>query len=241
MFAEYLGCKSVFEIHYDNIDVDVDELTSDDIEDFQNNGFVHYTEILAGYKNDGKIPYELLEQYSLNGLGSNDIDTNDLEFPTHPIKNLARLKEYIESKELNEISLKTVTRDERMPQYSYDKNGYVLREYACDEVHGLHFCQICKEAIIKTYVEVNAIEYEPNYAWEQMQLCLCLTCSKDFESLRHNEVYRKNFMRALSEADINDEEPIVVTIGDKDVHFTATHLAEVQEIIRKQNRTKDSK
>jgi hypothetical protein len=228
-FAGYLGCASVLNIHYDDIAHDVGELTPEDVEDLLHGGFEHKYEIIRGFYNDGKILDDLIIQYDLEWLDTGDTETYDDEFPKHKVKNLTNLRNEVMSEELNEYEFRLVK--ERVPFYTFDKRGYVLEEYRSSNIH---FCQKCKEPKTKKYIEVNAIEREPKFAWKQMQLCFCLTCSKDFESFHNNTDIRNEFIKALSDADINDDEPICVIIGDINIFFTATHLAYIQEILQRQ-------
>lgn len=236
-FAEYLECKPIYGIHYDDINCELDELTSEDIEDFLHGGFTYKDEIIRGFITDGKVPYDLIIQYNLEYHVSSEVDV-DYNFPANPINSekFARLRERILSAELNKYNVKKIERSERIPQYTFtdeDKRKYALEEYKCG--NGIHFCQMCQEPAKIKYIEINAIEYEPKYAWRQMQLCFCLTCSKDFEYLRKNADIRNAFLAELMDSDINDDEPVAVAIDNRYIYFTATHLAEIQEIIKRQN------
>lgn len=63
-----------------------------------------------------------------------------------------------------------------------------------------------------------------------MYLSLCLNCSKDYISLRNNPPVWKKFITSIFEADVEDQETILVPIGNKELAFTAVHLAEIQAI-----------
>ncbi|MEG2146508.1 MAG: hypothetical protein RRY06_07755, partial [Lachnospiraceae bacterium] len=232
-FAQFLGCSSLLSIHYDDIDVNVIALAADDIEDFWHGGFIYKFEIIQGFMNEGKIPDELIERYNLEGMDSRESPTSEFDFPSNPIADLSRIRHRIFSAQLNEITVQEVKESKRVPAFSYDKAGYVLSEYNCDD--DVCACQMCKGFMREKYIEVNAIEYEPQYAWDQMQLCLCLNCSKDFEALRRNKDIQADFLTALSDVDIDDDDPIAVPIGNREIFFTSTHLAEIQTIIRRQN------
>jgi hypothetical protein len=66
-----------------------------------------------------------------------------------------------------------------------------------------------------------------------MKLSLCLECSKIYEALRNNKSYSTAFLERIRNAELTDEEPIKIQIGNKSVFFTATHLAEIKEILNK--------
>ena len=94
---------------------------------------------------------------------------------------------------------------------------------------------MCGNMMPARYIEVNEIEKKPVYAWPQMRLSLCLTCSKDYILLRNNDHIWKVFVQNILEADPQSDATIDIQIGeDKSVSFTATHLAEIQEILKKE-------
>jgi hypothetical protein len=120
-----------------------------------------------------------------------------------------------------------------------DDKKYAIDMYGYDSDRKYSFCQSCRQLTHRNYIEVNEIELKPEYEWSQMNLCLCLKCSKDFEKLRGNERSHAAFIQRLRTADLSQEEPICVPIEGKEIYFTATHLGEIQEILRLQ--TPDSK
>ena len=82
-------------------------------------------------------------------------------------------------------------------------------------------------------MEVNNIEIEPNYYFPQMRIALCLECSKRFETLRSNPVIREGYLSAMSNTTIGEEGTVDIPVGQMEhITFTATHLAEIQEILR---------
>lgn len=74
----------------------------------------------------------------------------------------------------------------------------------------------------------------PVYTWNQMYLNLCLTCSKDYIYRRNNDIVWKKFITALMKATPNSIGKVEIPLEDKSITFTATHLAEVQEIFKAQ-------
>ncbi len=240
--AKYFDCENIYNIHYDNIDCEVDEISADDIEDFWNNGFLYRNEIFKGFINDSKISEELIKKYGLAIYSIPESMYNEenefgQDFPTCKITDPERLRlkilEYWEKP--NKFIYKTKEISERVSSFAYDKDTYAKAMYSGKYSSDSYFCQICKKNTSNRYVEVNAIEFEPEYAWNQMQLCLCIKCSKDFESSRYNKDLRRAFLLSLASVDINQQEPIEVGIGDVKISFTATHLAEIQEILKLQN------
>ena len=91
---------------------------------------------------------------------------------------------------------------------------------------------MCRKRTPLRYIERNDIEKNPAYAWEQMYLSLCLQCSKDYILLRNNNVIWKQFIDCIMNVDVLADSVFEIPIGGKTVTFTATHLAEIQEIFK---------
>ena len=96
------------------------------------------------------------------------------------------------------------------------------------------FCQMCRQKVHKKYIERNDIEKAPAYAWNQMYLNLCLTCSKDYISMRYNDIVWGEFINAIMAVKPSTAGKFEVPIGNSTITFTATHIAEVQEILKTQ-------
>ena len=64
-----------------------------------------------------------------------------------------------------------------------------------------------------------------------MYLSLCLNCSKDFIEIRSNPAAWKAFIAAVKKQDVTQNETITIPIGNKELTFTSTHLAEIQAIL----------
>lgn len=95
------------------------------------------------------------------------------------------------------------------------------------------FCQMCQTITSKKYIEINDVQKNPKFEWDQMYLSLCLTCSKDYILLRNNNRVWQEFMVNILTTDVTGKETVFVKIGDnKSIAFTATHLAEIQTIIK---------
>ncbi|MDO4840026.1 MAG: hypothetical protein Q3990_05060, partial [Desulfovibrionaceae bacterium] len=101
-----------------------------------------------------------------------------------------------------------------------------------------HFCQMCQKKTSSRYIERNNIERKPQFAWEQMYLCLCLKCSKDYILLRNDDTISEEFIRHIEYADVMESGVVEIPIGDRTIKFTATHLAEIQEILKAQKNMK---
>jgi hypothetical protein len=81
-------------------------------------------------------------------------------------------------------------------------------------------------------MEVNNIWAEPEYYWPQMRVSLCLDCSKKLKIMRYNSEIMDQFYACIQNADVQSLEAIAIPIGNVDIKFTQTHLAEIQEILK---------
>lgn len=119
--------------------------------------------------------------------------------------------------------------------------GEMLARYSAVEDRGVAFCQMCGKPRRHAFMEVNAIELKPEYYWRQMRLCLCLECSKRFELLRNDEMFRTDFFRKLRSVDLgNLRDNVRVRMplcgGEVfEVVFTRAHISEIREILGVQN------
>ena len=232
--AKFLGCSEVEKIHFDDIDYYIEDVLDDDIEDLQCD-FANFYEIITNLINEGLISDEQIAKYHLEfGLGSNDgADEPYEEFPERPVQNLKKLESYILDNWRNQrnpyIEKKYIV---WKPKFVMDKANYSLSMYQSIYNSKKCFCQMCKKLVLRRYIERNDIEKNPAFAWNQMYLSLCLNCSKDYKLLRNNETIWQQFLKSIMRANPLSGGSVEVEIGGESITFTATHLAEVQEIFR---------
>ncbi len=234
--ASFLDCTEVETMHFDDIDFAIDDIYDDDIEDLQCD-FVNFYEIIKNLIENGLISDEQIAKYHLEfGLtGSDDDDDLYEEFPERPIRDLTRLRKHIQ--ETWRSRPNPYTEKQYIiwkPQFPIDKTNYTLSMYQSKSYQNRCFCQMCKRLKPYCYIERNEIERNPAYAWEQMYLNLCLNCSKDYKLLRNNKVIWQQFLSKIMKINPMTDGSFEVPIGSssKSITFTATHLAEVQEIFK---------
>ena len=239
--AAFLECKEVENMHYEDIDYEINHITDDDIEDIQSD-FVYYYEIIKGLINSGKISDEQILRYHLEfGVGIDADDDPYEEFPERPVRNIYRLKKHIQDSwktNKNPYTEKEYIRWK--PKYPMNKVNYSLSMYQSVNNENKCFCQMCRRLTSRRYIERNDIERNPAYAWEQMYLCLCLNCSKDYILLRNNEEIWKQFLHRIMGADPMHSGIVEIPLGDGNITFTSVHLAEVQEIFKNEGWGEDA-
>lgn len=232
--ARYLEYTEVETMHYDDIDFEIDDIFDDDIEDLQCD-FVNFFEIIKNLIDEGLISDEQITKYHLEfGVGGSDDDDDPYEeFPEKRVQNISRLKNHIRER-WNQNPNPYVEKSyiQWRPQYPLAKENYSLSMYQSTFNQNKCFCQMCQRLYPLKYIERNDIERNPAYAWEQMYLNLCLTCSKDYILLRHNELLWQQFINNLMKVNVLSGGMFEIPIGNETIAFTATHLAEIQEIFK---------
>lgn len=233
--AEFLGCTDILLIHYSDISYIFDEVSDTDIEDILSD-FKYYIDILGGMIEDGILTDEQIEKFNLQflvGTMDDKEDDYDEDFPGKRVTDIKRLKNHIEVMFINYpnpyVYKKRIVRE---PYSKVNNHVYTTAMYGSQYNKKKCFCQMCRMRVKKTYIERNTIQKKPKYGWNQMYLCLCLTCSKDFVYLRNNSIVWKNFINDILSVDVTNKSTVEIGIADRAIAFTATHLAEIQEIFR---------
>jgi len=245
--ARFMECRTINDIRYDDINLEVDALTEDDIEDFQDDSFRYGAVILEEYIKDGKVSDELIQEYNLEGVRFTNIEgEKNYTFPKRPIVNLDLIKKHIRKrweqpvkivkrKEMKSVSWGVGHNGQNFKLDNPEHKKYAIEMYKCDNSHEVCFCQMCQTPKNKNFIEVNNIEYLPQYFWVEMKLSLCLECSKIYEALRNNQSFISSFLARIRNTVLTEGEPIEIKIGNKSIFFTATHLAEIKEILTRRN------
>lgn len=245
-FADFIKCHNLSDIHYEDMKY-YEELTANDIEALQDEYFIHSEEILRGFYRDGYISDELLEAYELEYIGmgrANDLYINYL-FPEKPVNDREQLIKHILTTLKDPIKIfsskveRSILKGCRKNGDTFDLNGNearnkTLKIYTPEGAKNIAFCQMCCKVKPYMLMEVNNLELKPKYYFHQTRVALCLECSKRFEAKREKENIREDYLDAIRCANILHEGRVEIPIGNDDkLTFTATHLAEVQEILNK--------
>ena len=231
-FAKYLDLQEIESIHPDDIDLDLDDITDEDIEDLQY-GVNDYYGLIKFFVNQGLVSDEQIAKYNLEFAEDNsDDDYGFEEFPEKSVKNFTKLQNHIKAQWRNPNPYIEKNYVRWQPTYELDKISYTENMYRSINNPNKCFCQMCKRKYKQKYIERNDIEKNPAYAWEQMHLSLCLHCSKDYVYLRNNNVLWNQFINRIMQENVMKPGSHDITIGDRTISFTATHLAEIQEIFK---------
>lgn len=242
--AKLVGISDICNVLYDDLCIS-ENLNEYDVMDFQLPYFNFGYQILNQCMFDGFISEELIEKCGLAGLKTNDYSEvfDESDFPNEPIKNLTSVRTFIGEK------VKTVRKIVKVQVYrTVDKiqkpNGEetsidskeirekTLKRYRPASNTDGCFCQMCRAVKGSEYIETNNIFLKPDYYWPQTRISLCLDCSKKFTMMRMNNDVMEKFYKKIEAADTTSTNAISIPIGDVDIRFTQTHLAELQEIIK---------
>lgn len=232
--AEYLDYEDITQIHYEDFDPKPPKLSDDDIQDIMR--FRNKNDILKGFYEDGCISEKQLKKFNIEYLQitNQEIQQPDEDFPAREAPDLGRLKEKIKKEFKNNPNPylpKEYTRWE--PKNNpVDKGSYSKIMYGSSKHSRCSFCQMCGKPVSQTYIDYRTILLNPKYYWEQMQLNLCLKCSKDYILLRKEYSYYNEFIQNIRNADVESDDTVAISIGDKEITFTSAHLAEVQAILK---------
>ncbi len=244
--AAYIKCRNLSDIHYDDI-VHYEDLTADDIEALQDDYFAHSEEILRGFYRDGYLSDELLTEYDLAylGMGRPDESYTEYSFPEKPVRDRAQLIQHVETALEDPVTIftakveRSILKGRRSNGVTFelsgnDARGNTLQIYTPEGAKKIAFCQMCRRLKPYMLMEVNNLERKPKYYFHQTRVALCLECSKRFEALREKNNIREEYLKAIRNANVSAEGKVEIPVGREDtLTFTATHLAEVQELLKK--------
>lgn len=247
-FAELLKCKDLSTIYYENIRNCTYGaiLTADDVETLMDEYFKNSDEILRGFYQDGLLTDELLSDYNLDYIvmGRSMTSYQQFAFPEDPVKNIQQLKAHIKKQLQAPILIvsepveRTIQRGKKPDGSTFALDSKVARKktlitYTPEDSRTHSFCQMCRRIKPYSLIEVNNIQTAPKYYFDQMRVSLCLECSKHFEALRSNGKIKDAFLASIMNTKISNQGTIDIPIGKEEkLTFTATHLAEIQEILK---------
>ena len=242
--AKLIGCRDISLVSYEDLNIRT-QITADDIEDLQMPEIRYGYHILEQCIFEGFISDELIEKYGLSGIKRTDYTGvfDESDFPNEPVKNHNNLRAQIQSQSrsarqiIKVQELRTVDKvrlpngKEQLVNSGEIRENTIKRYRPASNTDGC-FCQMCRTVKSTEYIEVNNIWAHPKYYWPQMRVSLCLDCSKRFEAMRSNKEIIEQFYRSIESANVHTSEPITIQIGNADIRFTQTHLAEIQAILK---------
>lgn len=157
----------------------------------------------------------------------------DEEFPTNRVRNLDYLTRHVREQFYcaDPTTYRKVWRQIRVSKNTKADRSYAIGMYT--NSNNTKICQICKKPV--AFIEVDQLA---NFGIEmpQLNLCLCRECSAKYRAIRdvNKDEFKNNLRRALLsiEADEEADDYSIECNQDVTIHFTQTHIAEIQEILR---------
>lgn len=242
--ARMLNCRDIAFVMYDDLDI-TSNITADDIESLQSAEIKYGYHILEQCMFDGYVDDELIKKYGLEGVKKTDYGDvfDEDDFPNEPVKNpnhirtkiaadYKKARRIIKSEEIRIVDKIQLPSGKQQLLDSSEIRENTLKRYRPASNTDGCFCQMCRVVKSAEYIEVNNIWTQPEYYWPQMRVALCLDCSKKFKIMRQNREIIEKFYSNINTADIQSREAISVPIGNANIRFTQTHLAEIQEILK---------
>lgn len=247
-FAQFVGYQNLRSIHYEDVGYH-EELSADDVKALLDDDFfTNADELLRGFYRDGYLSDELLHKYELDYLATSrgTEDEQMYDFPESPVSDWTQLRKHIDKlwedpgEIISEKELRTIHKVRKKDCHTFyldseETRRAAFNRYTPEGAPTRCFCQMCKRVKPHGLIEVNNIEIEPKYYFPQLRISLCLECSKRFKNLRINSDIRNSYLKAIDSAVILDQGKVDIPIGKEEtLTFTAKHLAEIQEILRRQ-------
>lgn len=248
--ANFISSRKLSDVHSEDFNYN-ESLTADDIEclrDKINNDdfFIHSEEILRRFYRNGLIADKLMAENNIEYIGmSFDIDSDaHYSFPEQPVVDRQKLIAHVKTECNSPVSIvsekveRSVLKGQLINGKSFFLDGDEARKRTLDiytpiDSKTVAFCQMCQKIKPHKLMEVNNLEIRPKYYFHQTRVALCLECSKRFEAMREDARIRDSYLETIKNTSIANQGSITIPIhGSDSLKFTATHLAEIQEILK---------
>ena len=247
-----LSRKPVEEIQIGDVEDYEGTLSGEDLEDLLKSEFprIRYGRSIAReFYDEGKVEQNAAEEYGLVFVPVS-METGNWQFPHAKLISAEKLRNDMLVRLNKAPSIISKTIEKKVRGWVSTKDGSFceldqragrleqLANYEAKENSDFCFCQMCRKAKRKAYIEVTCIQQEPSLFLPQIYLSLCLECSKRFQGLRATK--KSNFSRELlskiTNARITGSGSVTVDMEDSfdlSLSFTETHLAEIQAVLPK--------
>lgn len=157
----------------------------------------------------------------------------DEEFPVNRVNNIDYLIRHVQEQFYcaDPTTYRKVWRQIRVSKNTKVDRLYAIGMYT--NASNTKICQMCKKPV--AFIEVDQIA---NFGIEmpQLNLCLCRECSAKYRAMRNGnkDEFKEKIRKALLTMDVTEyaEDYSIALNDDTVLHFTQTHITEVQEILR---------
>ena len=247
-----LSRKPVEEIQIGDVEDYEGTLSGEDLEDLLKSDFprIRYGRSIAReFYDEGKVEQNAAEEYGLVFVPVS-IETGNWQFPHAKLISAEKLRNDMLVRLNKAPSIISKTIEKKVRGWISPKDGSFcefdqragrleqLANYEAKENSDFCFCQMCRKAKRKAYIEVTCIQQEPSRFLPQIYLSLCLECSKRFQGLRATKKtnFSRELFRKITNTRITGSGNVTVDMEDSfdlSLSFTETHLAEIQAVLPK--------
>ena len=167
-----------------------------------------------------------------NNQETNQKENSDYQFPVSPIKNYQTLKDhaYKTYRDSKMVQYQKVSRRIRVTSDTASARLFLNSNYSRLGTE-ISFCQMCGEPILHS-VATQLIP-EPKKELKELYLNLCYECNYNYREIREDSETCKAFVRKIKTFDFDSDysEPIKIPVDHYEISFTASHLAEIKELL----------
>lgn len=169
-----------------------------------------------------------------------------LSFPTFHVRSWEALRKHAAEMLIyaDPVRYEERIRSIRVSNHPREAKEYLANMYRHEGNNRFKFaCQLCHDTC--SSFEATGVFLKPETELDPMNLCLCPNCAAMYRRVRGRpetmDTIRRTFL-AMKESDIEDGDYVAIEIGDgKELWFTQTHFAEIQELMKLAEDTKNSK
>lgn len=156
------------------------------------------------------------------------------EFPGERVKNPENYSNYASKriKAARDVEYAIVQRRVRSSDISHINRDFIKNKYQYSGHPEYYACQMCESP--SRYVECVQIEAYPTKEIEEMHLCLCLDCARDYKYFRDIDNSINGLLNRIEDLDFDYNEDTVILPFDESRHlkFRASHFLVIREILK---------
>ena len=187
---------------------------------------------------------ELQKQYAGTNNAKTTAGKELLPFPVVNLRNWESLKKHAAEMLVyaKPVEYVQVLRSIRTSKRADDARAYVLGMYRYPGQSGRYACQMCHEPASRP--EHAEIFNKPETELDPVNLCLCPNCAAEYRKMRNDEALMRQFkekITTLKDGDITDDDTVSIPLGDYEIWFTQTHIAEIKLLIKYEKEAKSGK
>ncbi len=183
---------------------------------------------------------DLESQFDYGGSANEDEEQSGeglyYEFPTVHVRNWDNLKKHVE--EVLSFALPVTyaykVRSLRISRRDSEIVAYLKSMYKYENSYKCA-CQMCHNPVPS--IEKCQLSKKMDVELDEMYLALCPSCATEYRRLRQDEALESELVdkiTSLSQNEIDNSNPVKISVGEEEIWFTQTHIAEICELLKLQ-------